>query len=83
MQWAAPYGTKPSREAHARLPQPRTDFAPRSGHMGPALYMGPDAGAFSPPRTRFARARVPRGPLVASLKSVAAVLGTAICGLRG
>jgi hypothetical protein len=34
----------------------------------------PHTAAFSSPRTRFARARLPLGPLLASLKSVAAVL---------
>jgi hypothetical protein len=39
----------------------------------PLRYTQRDTAAFSPPRTRFARARLPLGPLLASLKSVAAV----------
>jgi hypothetical protein len=67
-------GPKPSREAIARSAEANAFWPSGTGRWDPRAFMGPDAGAFSSPRTRFARARVPRGPLATSLRSVAAVL---------
>jgi hypothetical protein len=52
-------GLKPSREAVPVFRRCEPTFGPAERTDATRAFMGPDAGAFSPPRPRFARSRVP------------------------
>jgi hypothetical protein len=77
MQWgekgAAPYGTQALARSHSRLPQTRTDFWPSGADRWDPRVYGTRRRSVQSPSHSLRSCSAPAGPLLASLKPVAAV----------